>query len=222
MYCIHWLEKIIMYHKIYDISVSLGKEAIDYPGDTIFSRELIWTIRDSGICDLSKLEMSAHTGTHLDTPAHFISNGKTLNKYTVKDFILPARVVEIQNEFIIAPAELKHIEIKPGEALLFKTENSRSGRCKNGVFSDGFVYMTPEAADICVSKNVGMVGIDYITIERYQDQAFPVHRKLLGNGILILESIDLSNVPPGEYTLICLPLKIDVCEASPVRAVLLD
>lgn len=210
------------YKTIYDISVSLGEESINYPGDTPFSRELLWTIKDSGICDLSKIVMSAHSGTHIDVPAHFISDSKTLDFYTVQDFILPARVIEIEDKHSIMLSELKNIDIKPGEALLFKTDNSVTGLCKNGVFSKNFVCLSPGAAEFCVEKKVKLVGIDYITIEKYGDEAFPAHKKILGNGILVLEGLNLFEVPAGSYTLMCLPLKIKGGEASPVRAVLFN
>ena len=151
------------YKTIYDISVSLGEESIDYPGDTPFSRELLWTIKDSGICDLSKIVMSAHSGTHIDAPAHFISDSKTLDSYTVQDFILPTQVIKIEDKHSIMVSELENIDIKSGEALLFKTDNSVTGLCKNGVFSEDFVYLSPDAAEFCVEKKVKLVGIDYIT-----------------------------------------------------------
>lgn len=212
---------MMKYENIYDISVRLGDESIDYPGDTPYFRELIWTIKDSGICDLSKLVMSAHSGTHIDMPAHFIESGGTLDSYPVQDFILPAQVVNIEDKEAIRPVELKNLNIEPGDALLFKTYNSVSGHCKTGSFSERFVYLSPEAAELCVDKEVSLVGIDYITIERYGDEAFPSHRKILGNNILVLEGINLNAVPSGRYTLLCLPLKIKGGEASPVRAVLL-
>jgi arylformamidase len=207
--------------QVYDISVVLGEESIDYPGDTPYSRELIWTIKDTGICDLSKLTLSAHSGTHIDSPAHFIRGGKTIDQYSVTDFILPAQVVTIEDKEAVRPYELENLQIERGDALLFKTENSRQGRSRSGVFSEEFVYLSLEAADLCIEREVALVGIDYVTIERYGDNAFPVHRRLLGNNSLVLEGIDLSGVPLGRYTLICLPLKIKGCESSPVRAILL-
>ncbi len=205
---------------IYDISVSLGEESIDYPGDTPFFKELIWTIKKSGVCDLTRLELSTHAGTHIDAPAHFFAGGRTLDSYTPGDFIFPARVVHIEDKTAIHPDALENLHIQPGAALLFKTDNSTSGRCRNGVFSEKFVYLTPEAADLCVEKKAGLVGVDYITIDRYGDENFPVHRALLGNDILVLEGINLHETPPGSYTLMCLPLKIKGAEASPVRAIL--
>jgi arylformamidase len=211
---------MIKYSVLYDISVILGEESIDYPGDTPYVKETICTIKDSGIYDLSKLEMSTHSGTHIDTPAHFIKGAGTLDSYTVQDFILPAQVVAIEDKEAIRSAELKNLDIETGKAILFKTDNSVSGRCKSGVFSKDFVYLTEEASEYCVELNCLLVGIDYITIERYGDDVFPAHRKILGNNILVLEGINLKGIPPGKYTLMCLPLRIKGAEASPVRAIL--
>ena len=212
----------VKFKKVYDISVTLGTESIDYLGDTPYSRDLIWTIKDHGNYDLSRLIMSAHSGTHIDAPSHFIPHTKSIDQYTIQDFILSAQVVKIKDNETIQPQEFENLDIKPGDALLFKTDNSMSGRCRSGVFSESFVYLSSEAAEVCVEKKVSLVGIDYISIEKYGDEAFPSHRKILGNNMLILEGIDLKMVPPGKYTLFCLPLKIKGGEASPVRAILLQ
>lgn len=108
-----------------------------------------------------------------------------------------------------------------GDALLFKTTNSTSGLSRNGIFSEKFVYLSEEAADVCVNLGAGLVGIDYISIDRYGDEMAPVHHRLLKEGILVLEGINLMDVPSGDYTLLCPPLKMKGAEASPVRALLL-
>jgi len=208
------------YKEIYDISVLLGSESIAFPSDTPYSRDLMLTIEDSGILDVSKLVLSAHSGTHVDTPSHFIPNAKSIDQYSVQEFILPAQVVNIEDRESIRPSELENLDIKQGDALLFKTDNSISRRCSNGVFTEKFVYLSAEAAVFCAEKKASLVGIDYVTIDRYGDEAFPAHRTLLGSGILILEGINLREVPQGKYTLFCLPLKIKGGEASPVRAIL--
>ncbi len=211
-----------VFESIYDITVTLGEESIDYPGDTPYSRESISTVNDTGGgCALSRLTMSAHSGTHIDAPAHFIEGGRTLDKYLVTDFILPATVVQIMDPELIRVNELERVIIEPGQALLFKTQNSIQGRSRSGVLSDNFVYLSEAAAEFCVTKKVGLVGIDYISVERLDSEDFPVHRRLLDNNRLILEGVDLMDVPPGSYTLICLPLKMKKCEASPVRAILI-
>jgi len=205
----------------YDISVDLLEESIPFPGDPPFARKMLETIEEGG-CNVSKLEMSAHSGTHIDMPAHFITGGGTLDACTVEDFILPAHVVAVDDPESVKSGALDGIDIAPGDAVLFKTGNSESGRCRSGVFSENFIHISTEAATACVKKKAGMVGLDYITIDRYEDDTAPAHRKLLGSGILVLEGIDLAAVPPGRYTLIALPLKIKGSEASPVRAVLMS
>ena len=210
------------YKDVYDISVLLGSEAITFPGDTPYMRDVVLTTEESGICDVSKLMMSAHSGTHIDAPSHQIQNSKSIDQYPVQKFILPVQVVNIESKESIEPSELKKLDIKQGYALLFKTDNSVNGRCSNGVFSEKYVYLSAEAADFCIEKDVSLVGKDYAAIDRFDDEARPAHYKLLGNNILILEGINLREVPPGEYTLLCLPLKIKDGEASPVRAILID
>lgn len=206
----------------YDISVDLMEESIPFPGDPPFSMEMLLTLEESGICNVSKLEMSAHSGTHIDVPAHFIAGGDTLDAYTVKNFILPAHVLAVDDPESVKAGDLDGIDISPGDAILFKTGNSASGRCRNGMFSENFIYISAEAANACIEKKAGMVGLDYISIDRYGDDTTPAHHKLLGSGIPVLEGIDLETAPPGSYSLICLPLKIKGGEASPVRAVLVN
>ena len=206
---------------IYDISVVLGEESVDFPGDEPFS--LTWTERmqDGGVCDLSALRMSTHAGAHLDSPAHFLPGGKTLDQYPLGEFIRPAQVIEIRDPECVRAGDLEGLEIPAGEALLFKTENSRSDRSRGGVFWERFVYLSGEAAAVCVRRQVGLVGLDALSIERYGENRFPAHRQLMESGVLILEGIHLGHVPAGRYTLVCFPLKLPGCEASPVRAVLL-
>ena len=208
----------------YDISILLGGEQIDapIPGVPPFSRDMILTMDGGDPVELSKLVVTCHSGTHVDAPSHFIRNAKSIDEYSIEEFILPAHVVNIEDKEVIRLSELKNIDIREGDALLFKTDNSISGRCKSGVLSESYVYLSLEVADLCVKKKVSLMGIDYLLPEKPGEtiEAAPIHRLLLQNNVLILESINLENVPPGRYTLFCLPLKIKGGEASPVRAIL--
>lgn len=208
--------------RLYDITRLLESEHIDYPGDTPYARIVISAIGEGARFELARLEMSAHSGTHLDAPAHFVSGGKTIDEYEVREFILPARVIRIDDPEAVPASALLGCEIGPGEALLFKTRNSWGAQRGSGVFFEDFVHLSREAADLCVEKRVHLVGLDSISVDRYGDEQYPVHERLSKAGILILEGIDLALVPPGEYTLIALPLRIQGGEASPVRAILLS
>jgi len=206
------------FQSVYDISVILGVESITYPEDEPYRKEVMKTI-EKGV-ELSRLVMSSHAGTHIDVPAHFVKYGKRIHEYDAEKFIVPAQVIGIENPAEITVEELRDLPLKEEKALLFKTRNSRDGISNNGKFTENFVYLTEEAADYCVKRKIPLVGIDYITVEKFDNKNHMVHKKLLGNGILILEGINLKNVPIGDYTLICLPLRIKDGEASPVRAIL--
>jgi arylformamidase len=208
--------------KMIDISIVLGKEAMIYPGDPPYRRELLQSHAASDPCDASELQMGLHCGTHLDFPRHFIAGGKTLADYKVSDFVFDAYVIETAGDGLISPTDLDAAQTQPGDALLFKTENSRCGRATHSRFDDNYVALSLAAAQLCVERRLGLVGIDYASIERSPAGTFPVHHELLSNELLILEGLSLSDVSPGKYQLICLPLALDDGEASPTRAVLVS
>jgi len=211
----------MIFRNVYDISLLLGLEDVTYPGDDPYSREEISSIAIGAAYNLSTLTLSAHAGTHIDAPAHLFEMAKTIDQYDAQNFVLPAHVIYVEDKESIKPDSLEGMEMKRGDALLFKTTNTTSGLSRSGLFSKRFVHMSEEAASLCIELEASLVGIDYISIDRYEDDEAPVHRKLLEKDIMILEGIDLKDVPPGEYTLICPPLKIKGAEASPVRALLL-
>lgn len=206
---------------IYDISVVLGEESIVYPGDTLYSRESLMSIEKDGIYNLSKVVMSAHSGTHIDAPSHFFPGTRTVEQFAVQNFIRPAHVIAVEDKEVVRPYEFEKLDNKPGDAVLFKTQNSETGRCKSGEFSKEYVYLSKEASECCVEKKIGIVGLDYIAVDQYGDIECSSHQILLGNNIFILEGVNLEAVPPGKYTLFCLPLKMKGAEASPVRAILI-
>ena len=193
---------------------------MDYPGDPPYQREVVSALDTGSPFELSRLTLSSHSGTHLDAPAHFIRGGKSIAEYRVEDFILPALVLNIEDPEAVRPAELELADLPAGAAVLFKTNNSRSGLARSGRLEKRWVYLSEEAASRLQAKQVALVGIDYVSIERFEAPGSPIHRQLLKAGILILEGINLAAVPPGRYTLICPPLKIQA-EAAPTRAILL-
>jgi arylformamidase len=170
--------------------------------------------------NLSALALGSHAGTHLDFPSHLLKSGKSQDQYSLKRFIMPAEVISVSGEGPVLPRCLQGGKIDKGQALLFKTSNSKNGLMHQAVFSEDFVSLSLGLAQLCVVKGVSLVGIDYLSVDKYGDDSLPVHRTLLENDVLILEGIDLAVVPSGRYSLICLPLSIKGAEASPVRAVL--
>ncbi len=205
--------------QVYDISAPLNKAPI-YPGDRLYFREWIARLDKGSGYNLSALALGSHAGTHLDFPSHLLESGASLDKYPLKRFIMPAEVVCASGEGPVLPCSLQGCKIEAGQALLFKTDNSRKRLMHQAAFSEDFVCLSLDVARLCVAEGASLLGIDYLSVDKYGDDSLSVHRALLENDVLILEGIDLADVPCGRYSLICLPLSIPDAEASPVRAVL--
>jgi len=213
------LNNFMDFKEVYDISAPLNM-APAYPGDRLYFREWMARLDDGNDYSLSSLALGSHAGTHLDFPSHLLKGGKSQEQYSMKRFILPAEVIAVPGEGPVLPPCLPDCKIGRGQALLFKTGNSKKQLMHIAAFSEEFVYLSLDAAHLCVAAQVSLVGIDYLSVDKFGDDSMPVHRTLLENDVLILEGIDLDAVPCGRYSLICLPLSIEDAEASPVRAVL--
>ncbi len=170
---------------------------------------------------ITMLEILTHTGTHIDCPLHFIAGGSTVTDMPLDATVGLARVIEIRDPKIITPEELEQYDIKKGERLLCKTRNSPTVYEAKEWIED-YVYLSEPAAHYLAQKQIRLFGLDAITVGDYRDEAsiHAIHRTLLEAGIYILEGCALADVPPGDYELICLPLRILNADASPVRAIL--
>jgi arylformamidase len=155
----------------------------------------------------------------MDGPLHFIADGQGLHEMPLDAAIGPARVIEIRDPESIKREELELHHILRGERLLFKTLNST--RCwQTETFLEDFVYISQEAARYLAAVGVQTVGIDYLSVGGYTKDGVETHLALLEAGIWIIEGLDLSQVDPGTYELICLPLKITGSDGGPARAIL--
>ncbi len=206
--------------ELFDISVPLKTSMPVYPGDTPFSVDRTLSISRGDDYNLSRLQLSAHAGTHVDAPLHFIDDGADVTRLPLTALIGPAHVVDATGiSTDIDAATLARLDIPPdAHRLLFKTPNS--GLWDRDEFSDHFRGITADAAEILVSRGVQLVGIDYLSLAPASDPS-PAHITLLKAGVVILEGADLRNIEPGPYRLICLPLLVEGCEGAPARAVLL-
>jgi arylformamidase len=207
------------FKEVLDISAPL-KSAPTYPGDRACLQEWMARLDDGDGYSLSALSLCSHTGTHLDFPSHLLKGDRSLDSYPLNRFIIPAEVISVPGEGPAEPSSLQDCRLSRGQALLFKTANSDKGLMHRAEFAEDYVSLCPELAHLCAAQGIGLVGIDYLSVDRYADDALPVHRILMENNILILEGLDLASISCGRYLLICLPLKLHNAEASPVRAVL--
>ena len=168
---------------------------------------------------MSRIEMSSHDGTHLDSPRHFIPGGPTIDTMSLETTVGPCRVIEIKDEKSVTVKELEPYNIKAGERILFKTRNSPVVWSKRQ-WDGKFVTLSLEAARYLAGKNIRLVGIDYISLASADppENIGWVHEEFLKKGIYILEALNLAGVKPGDYDLVCLPLRIEKGDAGPCRA----
>jgi arylformamidase len=202
--------------EVVDISVPISSKAVVYPGDETLSFGEICSMRKAAAYNTTRLGWSTHFLTHIDPPSHFIEAGESVDQIPVSRFISETLVVERAGPSILSadvPSDIR------GRSVLYKTRTPGSWATQE--FDRNHAYLSAEAATALANNGANLVGIDYLSVDRFGDDGFPAHRILLGSGVLILEGIDLSNAPEGRYTLIALPLKIVSGDGSPVRAVLL-
>jgi arylformamidase len=206
----------------YDISVPLKQGMNYFPTDPVPPKIYRYHDRALGArVTMSMLEIISHTGTHIDSPLHFIADGSTISDMPLDATIGPCRVIEIKDQQKIKVPELEKHNIKKGERVLFKTRNSPIVYTSEK-FVEDYVYLDGEAADYLVGRGIILFGLDNITIGHFKetDNLNKTHRTLLGAGIYILEDCALDGVPPGEYELLCLPLLMWNGDAGPCRAIL--
>lgn len=205
-----------------DISVTLRTNMPYFPTDPVPPKIYrMYDVEKGDKVTMSMIEIISHTGTHIDTPLHFIPEGSTVTDMPLDATIGPARVIEIKDPEKIKVEELEPYDIKEGERILFKTRNSPV-TYESDNFVEDYVYISSEAARYLADKKVRLVGLDNITIGHFkeEDNLTKTHQTLLENGVYILEDVALDGVEPGEYELIFLPIKLDRGDAGPGRAIL--
>jgi arylformamidase len=207
--------------RTYDISVPIRNDMVVYEGDPDVRIELAQSLARGDMANVTRLDMGAHTGTHIDAPAHFIEGGAGVDAIPLDVLTGRAQVVDATHVRGHIDAEaLAALPIAADiERVLFKTTNSRLWDLDR--FSADYIALAADAADRLAARGVKLVGIDYLSIAPKDDAVTP-HRTLLEAGVIIVEGLDLREVPPGAYELICLPLRIVGRDGAPARAILRD
>ena len=208
---------------IHDITVPVSPDMPVWPGDPPVALEQVSAMDKGEHANVSRLCCSAHTGTHVDAPHHFLNDGRTVESLPLDVLTGAARVVSIPDEVeVITAGILEGASIPSGTSrLLLKTRNSHIWERGEQHFQPDFVGVSADGAEWLARRGVKLVGVDYLSVAPYK-QSVPTHRALLEPGIVVLEGLDLSAVPPGEYELYCLPLKLVGCDGAPARAILVD
>jgi arylformamidase len=206
--------------KLYDITVPFSTDLPVYPGDPAVQITQVASLAAGDICTVSHLSFGSHTGTHVDSPAHFVAGRATLDELSLEVLIGPARVVDVGEISAIDAATIASANLTGVERVLFKTRNSRLWQAGVREFEREFVYLETEAAARLVALGVKLVGIDYLSVEKFNFEQPTTHYALLGNNVVIVEGLNLTGVAAGDYELICLPMKIQNGDGGPARVVL--
>lgn len=210
------------YGMIYDVSVPIRNGMPVWPSDPPLklttegklSRDKTHTIH------VTHIDMGSHTGTHIDAPFHFVEGGRKLHEIPLDDLVGPVTVIQIAGVPSIARAHLESLDWNDVDRVFFKTDNS--DHWSDGTFYEQFVYLEPEAAEFLVRQGVRLVGIDYLSIDKYKSEKHPTHFVLLPHNVIVIEGLNLSEVPPGLYNMVALPLNLQSGDGAPTRVILME
>lgn len=205
-----------------DVSVELKNGMPSWPGDAAFRREWSSVPEEHGAKPaVSRVSCSVHVGTHVDSPLHFFSDGRSVEQIPLSTLVGPVAVRRLEVKKRVEVRHLGTLELKPDvKRLLLRTSNSRLWHDRPRSFSEDFVSLSPGAARWLVDRGIELIGVDYLSVEAYDAPDHETHEILLEAGVVIVEGLDLSEVEPGEYVLMCMPLKIRGAEGAPARAAL--
>jgi arylformamidase len=207
-----------MAQKIYDLSIPLEQGMPAYPGDPRFRTRQMRFIEKDGFV-LHKLIMGDHAGTHVDAPGHLFPGHASVADLPLEMLNGRARVIEIHNSDKVDAPELREQMHHDNFRILFKTRNSLLWRGRRK-FKKDYIYITAAAAQLIVDSGIKLVGFDYLSVDRFGDETYPVHRILLKSNVIIVEGLNLAEVEEGSYDLNCLPLKLQGLDAAPARVIL--
>ena len=205
---------------IYDISTPVQSGGVIYPGNPEITIEAQQAISMGAGANVSSVALGSHTGTHVDAAKHFFDDGQTVDRIPLDRLIGPAILIAFGDEVMsIGAADLERHEIGSHTRVLLKTRNS--SLLRRPEFVKDYTYLAPDGAEYLARRGVELVGIDYYSIEQFKSGHHRTHLTLLERSVVIVEGLDLSEPPPGEYELICLPLRLAGLDGAPARAVLM-
>lgn len=208
---------------IYDITVPLTNEMPTYPGDPGVQIRDWYSLANNDPANVTHLNFGAHTGTHVDAPAHFIDGAAKVDSLPLDTLIGPAEVIEVPEANLAIDKKFVVDHVRSGATrYLFKTRNSNFWREQPTQFRSDFTFLELDAAEYLVQQGVKLVGIDYLSIEQFGKKDHKIHLALLSHEVVIVEGLNLEDVPAGHYELICLPMRISAGkgDGSPARVIL--
>jgi arylformamidase len=211
--------------KIHDVSLGIAEDMLVWPGDPSVEVLPRLQISKGDAANVSELRIGTHTGTHVDPPIHFIEGGPGIDQVSLDVLFGPATVADLRGHpGPLGRSDFEHLNLSPiVTRLLLKTDNSDQWTMPRPIeFENDYTCLSVEAAEWLIERGIQLIGVDYLSVEQKGAAGHPVHVKLLSNGVVIVEGLDLSAIDPGVYTLVCLPLKILDGDGGPARGLLIE
>jgi arylformamidase len=212
--------------RVLDVTVPFSANVPTWPSHPPTAVEPMTRIAEGARSNVSLVSISSHAGTHLDANWHFIDDGRKLLEIPIERWCGPCWVAAIPDDVaVVEPAHLEAAGIPPGtERVLLRTRNSREWAGWDGAtplpFREDYVGVSPGGARWLVERGVRLLGIDYLSAGPYGPANRETHLTLLGNDVLIVETLDLSAADAGPYEMVCLPLKLAIGDGAPCRVLL--
>ncbi len=203
-----------------DVSLRLSSDLPTYPGNPPFKLEPVKRIARGDSSNVSALHLGTHTGTHVDAPRHFFDDRAGVDRLPLDVLVGPARLVHFPGVAAVTASLLQDLDLRGVTRLLLRTDNSSAWHSAGSTFNPRFVYLAGDGADLLVERGIRLVGVDYLSVEQFKAPGAPTHHALLGHGVVVVEGLDLSAAEPGDYELLCLPLRIADGDGAPARVVL--
>lgn len=211
-----------MTRTLIDITLPLAPVLPSWPGEPRPETRLLSDMAAGKSCNVTHLSMAVHYGTHVDAPCHFVPGGIAVEALELDVLVGPALVVDVGDADRVDVAQMEAIDWSRQPCrLLFKSRNSRLWDNPDQPFDPEFVALTPEAAQLAVARGVRLIGVDYLSVERFGEPGHRTHHILLQAGVVPLEGLDLRRAEAGWYQLVALPLKLAGADGAPTRAILI-
>lgn len=201
-----------------DITRPMIEGMVQWPGDPPYRLWRVAEIDGPGTANVSAMAGSVHAGTHIDAPLHYLAKGADVAELPLEKLCGPARVVHVPAARDVVVGDLEAAGIVDGESVLLRTANE--DRWATGVFDEEYHALSIEAARWLVQRGVAAVGVDYLSVDRYDSPGKPVHYALLEAGVVVIEGVDLTGVDPGRYEMIALPMKLADSDGAPARVII--
>jgi len=201
-----------------DITATISDGMTRWPDDPPVQVRRVAAINDNSEANVTAISTTAHVGTHIDAPLHFIPHGIDVASVPLEQLVGTAKVFHITNSKEISLADIQHFDIANGDRILFRTRNSEV-EWEQLPFMKDYVYLSTDAARFLAEKKIKCIGIDYLSLGN-KDNDPQVHKLILGTSIIIIEGLKLKDIAPGIYDMVCLPLKIEGSDGAPCRVII--